>query len=85
MERTDETEWHAYDIRGQYAFPVTDGEQYVGHGVRLPDGATITEMQCGYYDNDPSFDIDQFRFNLYERDYTEPGTPTSDVIVTQIS
>ena len=76
LEDTTETEWHAYDIRGQYAFPINDRPHNVGHGVRLPDGATITEMRCGYYDNDPNFGIAKFDFNLYERSYSNPDTGT---------
>ena len=69
VESTDETEWNAYDLEGQYAFPTNHGDKVVGQGVRLPDGSIITDMRCYYYDNDPTYNIDKFDFNLYERAY----------------
>lgn len=73
---TDDTEWNAYDLSGQYGFPLVAGTQYVGHGVRLPNGATITEMRCGYYDNHATYDITAFSFALYSRLYTSTSAPT---------
>lgn len=63
--------WSSYDVDGLYGFPVRDGDHKLGHGVRLPNGAEITDIRCYYYDNDPNYNITRFDFNFYKREYLQ--------------
>jgi len=71
---TQASEWHGYDISGQYGFPTLTGTKYLGHTVRLPNGATITEVTCDYYDSDIDDDINNVSFALRRRSF---GSSTS--------
>lgn len=60
---SDYANWARYDIEA-YGYPKTDTAFYVTKGVFLPSGASINNVHCFFYDNDATYDIDGYYFDL---------------------
>lgn len=57
------TDWGRYDIIG-YGYPKTDAGFYTIKGIHLPSGAAINDVHCYFYDDNATYDIASYFFEL---------------------
>jgi len=73
----DTTDWYQTDYSGAYGYPLSNTSLiWMVTGVRLPQGADITEVRCYYSDTIALPDFVTFRFLLHTRGITSSSYTT---------